>query len=75
MPAVLGGRHHWVATASTEVWERYLGFHPYARKFWGSPFPEFHKLDLILAISGPPGKMLAQSLSKATAQCGSQYPW
>ncbi|KAI9604830.1 hypothetical protein H4Q26_002800 [Puccinia striiformis f. sp. tritici PST-130] len=25
-----------VATASTEVWERYLGFHPYARKFWGS---------------------------------------
>ncbi|POW05066.1 hypothetical protein PSTT_09942 [Puccinia striiformis] len=55
-----------VATASTEVWERYLGFHPYARKFWGSPFPEFHKLDLIFGdIRATPGKMLAQSLSKA----------
>ncbi|KAI7956209.1 hypothetical protein MJO29_007608 [Puccinia striiformis f. sp. tritici] len=36
-----------VATAPAEVWDRYLVSHPYARKFWGSPFPEFHKLDLI----------------------------
>ncbi|KAI7933768.1 hypothetical protein MJO29_016723 [Puccinia striiformis f. sp. tritici] len=36
-----------VVTTSVEVWERYLVSHPNARKFWGSPFPEFHKLDLI----------------------------
>ncbi|KNE92680.1 hypothetical protein PSTG_13893 [Puccinia striiformis f. sp. tritici PST-78] len=58
-----------VATASTEVWERYLGFHPYARKFWGSPFPEFHKLDLIfgdIRATGPTA-YLSRSHSKKDA--------
>ncbi|POW21456.1 hypothetical protein PSHT_02393 [Puccinia striiformis] len=56
-----------VATASTEVWERYLGFHPYARKFWGSPFPEFHKLDLIFGDIRATGEN-ARSISQQGLQ-------
>ncbi|KNE98893.1 hypothetical protein PSTG_07913 [Puccinia striiformis f. sp. tritici PST-78] len=56
-----------VATASTEVWERYLGSHPYARKFWGSPFPEFHKLDLIFGDIRATGEN-ARSISQQGLQ-------
>ncbi|KAI9630287.1 hypothetical protein KEM48_014011 [Puccinia striiformis f. sp. tritici PST-130] len=56
-----------VVTASVEVWEHYLVSHPNARKFWGSPFPEFHKLDLIFGDIRATGEN-ARSISQQGLQ-------
>ncbi|POV95037.1 hypothetical protein PSTT_16492 [Puccinia striiformis] len=56
-----------VATASAEVWDCYLVSHPYARQFWGSPFPEFHKLDLIFGDIRATGEN-ARSISQQGLQ-------
>ncbi|PLW15215.1 hypothetical protein PCANC_11553 [Puccinia coronata f. sp. avenae] len=43
-------------TASNDVWEKYLGSHPNAKKFQGMPFPEFRKLEIIFGLSAATGK-------------------
>ncbi|KNZ55418.1 uncharacterized protein VP01_2686g1 [Puccinia sorghi] len=39
-------------TASDAVWNKFLLSHPNAKKFQGTPFPEFRKLEIIFGFSG-----------------------
>ncbi|PLW30716.1 hypothetical protein PCANC_24679 [Puccinia coronata f. sp. avenae] len=50
-------------TASNDVWEKYLGSHPNAKKFQGMPFPEFQKLEIIFGLLAATGKA-SQSVSQ-----------
>ncbi|PLW14678.1 hypothetical protein PCANC_18352 [Puccinia coronata f. sp. avenae] len=50
-------------TASNDMWEKYLGSHPNAKKFQGVPFPEFWKLEIIfgsLAATGQASQSVSQ---------------
>ncbi|PLW29650.1 hypothetical protein PCANC_27472 [Puccinia coronata f. sp. avenae] len=56
-------------TASNDVWEKYLGSHPNAKKFQGVPFPEFWKLEIIFGLLAATGKA-----SRSVSQLGLVLP-
>ncbi|PLW30254.1 hypothetical protein PCASD_19788 [Puccinia coronata f. sp. avenae] len=56
-------------TASNDVWEKYLGSHPNAKKFQGMPFPEFQKLKIIFGSLAATGKA-----SRSVSQLGLVLP-